>query len=211
MLNKKEIISIFIITIILGFSISVFKSLEAFLYSVLSILLIFTINITAKKITASSYDSEIEIRIWELKRYGFKKHQYFKNPLLLGALLPIISVVLLQGTFAWMASLVFDVKPKISRAAKKHGLYSFSEMTEWHIGLIATAGILANLFFALLGYLIGFPSQMKFSLLSIWFVFFNMLPISDLDGNKIFFGNLVLWTILSIIILTLSFLSIFII
>jgi Zn-dependent protease len=207
MLNKKEIINLSIILIILAISISALKSLEIFLYSLLSIFLIVSINIAAKKIAASSFESEIETRIWGIKRYGFKEHKELKNPFLAGAIFPLVSIILFQGTLAWMASLVFDVKPKISRASKKQGLYSFSEITEWHIGLIAIAGIFANLFFALLAYLIGMPPKMNFSFLSIWFVFFNMIPISDLDGNKIFFANFVLWSGLAITILTLAILS----
>ena len=34
---------------------------------------------------------------------------------------------------------------------------------------------------------------------NIWFVFFNLIPVSDLDGNKIFFGNNVLWVVLAIV------------
>jgi Zn-dependent protease len=97
-----------------------------------------------------------------------------------------------------MACLVFDVKPKIYRAAKRHGLYSYSEMTESHIGLIAAVGVIASLVFAVIGYLMGFS---EFSRLSIYFAFFNMIPISDLDGNKIFFGSLILWSFLAALVL----------
>lgn len=211
MLNQKEILSVSLIIIILATSISVLMSLETFLYILLSMLLILAINISAKKIAASFFESEIEMRIWEIKRYGFRMHHHLKNAILIGAIFPLISILIFQGTLAWMACLVFDVKSKISRASKKNGIYSFSEMTEWHIGLIAVAGILANLFFAFLGYIIGFPPQMRFSFLSIWFVLFNMLPVSDLDGNKIFFGNFTLWSVLAITILTLSILSFMII
>jgi len=92
--------------------------------------------------------------------------------------------------------MVFDVKPKVYRAAKRHGLYSYSEMTEAHIGLIAAAGVLTNLFLAVISYFLGFET---FSRINIYFAFFNMLPISDLDGNKIFFGNLVLWSFLAVL------------
>jgi Zn-dependent protease len=97
-----------------------------------------------------------------------------------------------------MASLVFEVKPKPWRVSKRHGYYSFSEMTEDHIGYIAAFGIIANLLFAVIGYLIGFE---LFSKINVWFAFFNMIPISDLDGNKIFFGNLALWNVLAILTL----------
>ena len=200
MLNRKEVIALTIIILIFTLAISLIRSTEVFLFTLLSFFLIILINVSAKKIMASYYDSEIEMRIWEIKRYGFSPRKRFSNPLLAGAIFPLISVVFLQGYLVWMASLVFDIKPKISRAVKRHGLYSFSEMTEGHIGLIAAAGIVANLFFALVGYLIGLPSIMNFTFLSIWFVLFNMLPLSDLDGNKIFFGSFALWVFLTVII-----------
>lgn len=206
MLNKKEIIAIVVITIVLGFAISLIKSLEIFLYTLLAVFFVLMINIFAKKIASFYLDSEIEIKLWEIKRYGFKAHRYFKKPFQAGIFLPIISSVLSFGYLTWMACLTFDVKPKIYRAAKRHKLYSFSEMTEHHLGLIAAAGILANLVFALIGYLIGFTD---FAKINIYFAFFNMLPISDLDGNKIFFGNLVLWSFLAAIVLIGLFYTIF--
>ena len=100
-----------------------------------------------------------------------------------------------------MASLVFDVKAKAYHAAKRHGIYSFSEMTEEHIGRIAAAGIFVNLVLAIAFYFIGGDFGTLFAKLNILFAFFNMIPISDLDGNKIFFGNLVLWSFLAIVTL----------
>jgi len=71
-------------------------------------------------------------------------------------------------------------------------------MTEEHIGWIAAAGIAANLLFAVVGYLIGFSELAR---ISIYFAFFNMLPLSDLDGNKIFFGSRILWSFLAALVL----------
>jgi membrane-associated protease RseP (regulator of RpoE activity) len=136
-----------------------------------------------------------------MQRYGFKPHKHLKRPFPMGAFLPIIVAALTMGYVYWLATLVFDVKAKVYRAAKRHGLYSFTEMTEYHIGLIAAGGIVANLLFALIGYLIGFPEQMNFVSLSIFYALFNMLPISSLDGNKIFFGSIILWSFLATIVL----------
>jgi len=200
MLNKKEIISIAAVSLILAFTISLLETLEVFLYVLISIFLILFINISAKKITSFNLDSEIEIKLWEIKRYGFSAHKKLRRPFPAGAFFPIISKIFLFpfNSFVWMASLVFDVKAKVHRAAKRHGLYSFSEMTEYHIGLIAAAGILSNLVFSVLGYLIGFP---EFARLNIYFAIFNMIPLSNLDGNKIFFGSLVLWSFIASIVL----------
>ena len=200
MLNKKEIIDILIATLIIAFTISLIQTWNIFLTSLLIVFIVIFINILAKKITGYYYETKIDIKLWEIKRWGVKKHQKFKRSFPLGAFLPLISKIILFpfNSFVWMASLVFDIKPHVYRAAKRHGLYSYSEVNESHIGTIAAAGVLTNLVFAVIGYLLGFA---YFSKINIYFAFFNMLPISELDGNKIFFGNLLLWAVLACITL----------
>jgi len=198
MLNKNEIAAITISTIILGFVFSIGQALNLFLYTALTIFLIILINIAAKKVASFYLDSEIEIKLWEIQRYGFKASKHFKKPVPAGVFFPIIFAALSFGHLKWMACIIFDAKAKIYKAAKRHSLYSFSEISENEIGLIAGAGILANLFFAIVGYLVGFET---FARLNIYYAFFNMLPISDLDGNKIFFGNLPLWSFLASLVL----------
>lgn len=194
MIDKKEVASIVVISIILAFTLSLVQTWKIFLYTLFSIFLMILVNIFAKKITSYYLDSEIKIKIWEIKRFGFKAHYHFKKAFPAGAFFPIIFTAFSFGYFNWMACLVFDVKTRIYKAAKRHGLYSFSEIPEYHIGLIAASGIVINLFFAIIAYLIGFQ---EFAKLSIYYAFFNMLPLSDLDGNKIFFGSLVMWSFLA--------------
>ena len=192
-MEKKEIAQIVAVVFILAFSLSVWN-FNLFLYAVVSFLLIIAINLAAKIVASHHYESEIEVKVWEMERYGFKPGNYFRKPVPVGAFIPILTSLISFGYFTWLASLVFDVKPKSYRASKRHGLYSFSEMTEEHLGNIAAAGILANLAFAIIGYLIGFE---EFAKLNIYYAAFSIIPISDLDGNKIFFGNVILWSFLA--------------
>ncbi len=194
MLSKKEIGTLVFVTIVLAASISFLKSLRIFLDVLLAVFILLILNIAAKKIAAYYLESEIEVRPWSMERYGFRREQYFKKPFPIGIFLPILAALASLGNFIWMASIVFDVKPKVSRAAKRHGLYSFSEMTESHIGTIAAVGVLVSLLAAVIAYFLGFST---FARLNIFFAFYSLLPISDLDGNKIFFGNIVLWSFLS--------------
>jgi Zn-dependent protease len=200
MFNKKEIVLILIVTFIIGFATSSWGNLKSLQITLISSFLVVGLNVIAKKITSYYLELDIEMRLWEIERYGLKPKQKFKKPFPTGAILPIISKVLLFPikNFAWMASLVFNTKPKTYRAAKRHGLYSFSEITESHLGLIAASGIIINLICAVIGYFIGFE---EFARINIFFAFFNMLPLSDLDGNKIFFGNLILWSFLASLVL----------
>jgi Zn-dependent protease len=198
MFKKREIISIIVAILIISISISIITSWQVFAYSLFAIFLVFSINILAKKMISYYLDTEIEMKLWEIKRYGFSPKREFKRAMPAGVIMPIIFSLLSKGNLMWLASLVFDIKPKIYRAAKRHGLYSFSEVTEYQIGLIAAIGVLANLIFAVVGYLCGWP---LFARLNIWLAFFSMIPVSDLDGNKIFFGNLVIWSFLASITL----------
>ena len=198
MFTKKEVAIIGIISIILAFIFSFLEGITTFFYFFIAILFVIFINSIAKKISSYYLDSEIEIRLWEVKRYGFKPHKHFKRSFPSGIFFPLITALVSLGYFVWMASLIFEVKPKIYRAAKRFGLYSFSEMTEQHIGLIAASGVLINLFFAIIGYLTGFSD---FAKLNIYYAFFSIIPFSDLDGNKIFFGSVVLWSFLVALIL----------
>jgi Zn-dependent protease len=196
MLDSKEATTILLVSIVLAFIISLVKSAQIFFYAVLAILAIILINLIAKKITSYFLDSEIKVKLWEVNRFGFSPGQHFKKPFAMGIFLPIILKLISAGYLNFMACLTFEVKPKIYRTAKRHGLYAFSEMTEAHIGKIAAAGIVANLIFAVVGYFTGFS---EFAKLSIFYAAFNMIPISDLDGNKIFFGNIIQWSFLAAI------------
>jgi len=198
MFNLREIYSLLAVILVITLAFGLFRGVSVFLYIFLAVFFAIFINVLAKKITSFYLDSEIDIRTWQVKRYGFKAHRYFKKPLQAGIFFPIITSLITLGNFIWMASLVFDVKPKIYRAAKRHGLYSYSEMTEEHIGWIAAAGITANLVFAVVGYLIGFSELAR---MNIYFALFNILPLSDLDGNKIFFGSRILWSFLAALVL----------
>jgi hypothetical protein len=200
MFNKKELLWITIASIFIAFASTLLENQKIFFYTLLSIFIVILSNTISKKIAAYFLESEIEIKLWEFKRYGYQSGQKTKTPFPAGLLIPIISKIILfpfKG-FVWMASLVFDVKPKEWRISKRHGYYSFSEMTEDHIGYIAASGIIINLILGIIGYLIGFPI---FSKINIYYAFFNMIPISELDGNKIFFGNLTLWNVLALLTL----------
>ncbi len=198
MLKKKETTAIAIIILILAICLSLFNSWGTFLIVLFSVFLVVIANILAKKAMSFYLDSKIEFRLWKIKRYGFKSNKEFKKPLPTGVFLPIIFSALSLGNLIWLASLVFDVKPQVYKAAKRQGLYSFSETTEYQIGLIAAAGVLVSIVFAVISYFAGWILLAK---LNIWFAFFSMIPLSDLDGNKIFFGSLVMWSFLASIVL----------
>ena len=208
MLSKNELIAILATSLILGFAISLVRSLKIFFITFLIVAIIILINLTAKKITGLYFETEVETKIWEIERYGYKKHNYFKKPIPAGIIFPLVTTAVSLGYISWMAPLTFDVKTRVHRSAKRHGLYNFTAMTEYHLALIAAAGIFANLFFGVIGYLIGFSD---FAKLNMYYALFNAIPLSDLDGNKIFFGSLALWSFIAGIALVGLIFAVFII
>jgi len=201
MFNKKEITIIIVSSVILGFIISNFQTSKILWYSILSIFSIILINTLVKKMAGYYFESDVKVGLWEVGRYGWRSENRFRKPLPAGILFPIILKLISLGKLNWLAFLTFDVEAKVSRAARRHDIYTFSELSEYNLGVIAAWGIIANLFFALIGYLIGLPPEMNFVKLSVYYTLFNMLPISDLDGNKIFFGSMILWSFLAAIVL----------
>lgn len=208
MLNKREILIILLVSIIVAATISIFNRWDVFAYTLLTVFLIIMINVVAKKIASFYLDSHAEIKLWEIERYGFKPKEHFRKPVPAGVIFPILFSIISFGYFTWMAVTTFDVKPRTYRAAKRFGLYNFSEMSEYHLGLIAAIGIVTNLVFAVIAYLLNVP---QFARLSIFFAFFNTLPLSDLDGNKMYFGSVVLWTFIAALVLVGLFFALFMI
>lgn len=200
MITGKEILALLLALVVLAFSYA-FINPQKFINSLFIFAIILIVYVTAKKITAYYYESEEEIKIWSFKRYGIYERSYFKTPIPIGLILAFILPILTYPAFIpkhipWFAVTESEVKPTKARAVKRHQIYSFSEMTEWHLGLISSSGIIASLLLALIAYLLNFPDLAR---ASIYFACFNLLPIGKLDGTKIFFGNVVFWIILALI------------
>ncbi|MFH1501162.1 MAG: hypothetical protein ABIE22_04430 [archaeon] len=207
MIKTSELGHLVLALIILSFvaSWSFFRELSAYAFglSFLLFIIILGFNTFFKKLVAYFYDTETEIKIWHLERYGMKERQYFRTPIPMGILVPFVLAIASLGIIPWYASLQYNVTPLKYRASRKHDYYSFSELTEFHIGMIAGWAFVANLAVALIAYLINLPELAK---LSIFYVAFNMLPISKLDGCKLFFGSqLAYFIIAAITVIGLAF------
>jgi hypothetical protein len=194
----KEISVIILGIVILTLAVS-FRN-TAILYVVLaSFAVIIGLNILTKKIVGYFLESNVQIRFWSWYQYGLRKDSHFKNPIPM-AWLPLVISLLSKGFVWWLAILDFDVKPRTERVSRRHGLYRFTEMTDWHIAIIAMWGLGINLLAAIVGYLLGFEI---FSRLSIYFAAWSLVPLGSLDGGKIFFNSRAIWGTLAIIILAL--------
>ena len=186
MFTKRGIVYIIVISLILGFTLSLISNLENFTEMLfISLLIIFT-NVIFKEFSANYYDLKIEHKIWEIKKYGFSPRNHFKNPFPIGALIPFFSFVLSAGYFVWLNVLTFDSKPEIYRVAKRRGFYGYSDSSEMHEGIIAFFGVIGNLIVGIVGLLLGFP---LFAQLNFLYAFCSCIPLGKLDGNKILFAE----------------------
>lgn len=167
-----------------------------FLWSLLFGAVVILVNVFTKKIVAYMVDSEVENKIWSWQRFGFYERSYYKKPVPLGFILPILLSIVTLGYVKFLALLEYDVYASKARASKRIGHVRFSELTESHIAAIGGFGIFINLVLAFLAYVFGVPLLAKYS---IFYAFANILPLGKLDGVKIFFGSRVAWFILAIL------------
>ncbi len=203
MVNEKikELTTILIAILILS-SVIIFNGVrektnftQDFLPVFASMFLIILISIFVKKMTAYYYEADITTRFWEFYRFGFHKGSHLKKPTPM-IWLPILLSLFSGGAIWWLGILEFDIKPKPERVSKRHDLYRFSEMTEWHIAIISLSGVIACLALSAIGYIAGFE---QFAKLSTFYAAWSVIPLSTLDGTKILFGNKSMWTTITII------------
>ena len=190
-MKGKELFTIILAAIILALA-TAFKNTEIFYPALLSFTIILILNVLTKKIVGYHFETSVKTKFWALSQYGFRKDMHLKTALPM-AWLPLLIALFSKGFILWLAILEFDIKAKTERVAKRHGLYRFTQVTEWHMALIVTWGIVINLIAALMAYLIGFE---LFTKLSIYFIAWSIIPFSRLDGSKIFYANRALWIII---------------
>jgi hypothetical protein len=202
-MNSREIKDIILAIIVLGLVLSIgykFNIVAStipkfFLFAAIIIL----VNVFAKKLMAFALDSNVEHETWKFSRYGLKPHQKFNTEFPLGIILAVFLSIFSMGAIKFMSLLTYETRALKHRAAKRFGFYSFTEMTDWHNGIIGAAGIVALLILSLISYF-TFQSDILWRF-AAYYAFWNMLPISKLDGTQIFFGSRILYSALGIITL----------
>ena len=90
MFNKEETISILLSALVLAFAISLFDLSNLFLIFLVYILIIILGNTFFKKATANYLDIKMNVKLWEIKQWGYKPYLRFKKGFPLGLILAII-------------------------------------------------------------------------------------------------------------------------
>lgn len=205
-MNQTEflhaIIAIIVLALVIGFQDLISVNLTGFSLALLFSLIIIFVNLSAKKFGAHSLDLAIENKIWFWQRFGYKPWQSFKKAIPAGVIIPIFLTAFSLGSLKMMSILSYETTALKKRVAKRFGRSSYTEMTSKHIALIGAAGIIAILLLSFITYWI--PGLENLSKFAAFYAFWNIIPFSQLDGTKIFFGNRILWSVLAIITLILT-------
>jgi hypothetical protein len=203
-MDSKEIKEVIIAIIILGIILSISYAFKITINSIYlgfaAAALIILINIFAKKAMAFALDSGVEHELWRGSRYGIKPHNRLNQEITIGAILALFLGLFSLGFIKFMSLLTYETRALKHRAAKRFGFYSFTEMTDWHNGVIGATGIVAVLILAIVLYFIA-GSDDRLWRFAIYYAFWNMIPVSKLDGTQIFFGSKILYSALGIITL----------
>jgi uncharacterized membrane protein len=167
-------------------------------------IIILAVNILAKKAMAYRLDADVEHSLFVWSRWGLRPHQHTRKSWPMGALLPLILVAITKGAAKIMTILTYESTALKHRAARRHGHKSYTEMTDKHNAYIGAAGILSLLALSVIIYFI--PGLGTLSRYAAFYAFWNLIPLSNLDGAQIFFGHRSLYSFL--VILTIIFAAI---
>jgi len=200
-MDIKEILIILLAAFVLGLSFAIPNVTSSTLGRLfIFFLVIIILNTIAKKAVAYFYEADTETRLWSVFHYGFKQGSHFRKPLPM-IWLPLLLSLITRGFFQWLSILEFDVTPRVERAARRHGIYGFTEMEDFHIAVIAAAGVALNIIIAIISYFLAgiFPTLELFAKLNVFYAFWSLIPLSSMDGSKILFGSKAIWFILAVI------------
>jgi hypothetical protein len=196
MFTAKEFAWFSIAALIFWFIIDPFTDLIQTILLALIAILILLVHVSAKKLMAHHYNIEIEHSIFSLQQFGFRSDNHFKKPIPIGLILPFLLALFSSGLIQMFTLLQFDAQNlRKKRALKKRETHRNEEINESDLAFTAVWGFYALLALSLIGTITGTPELTTYS---IYYGAWNLIPFGQLDGTKVFFGNLFNWTLLII-------------
>lgn len=189
--------------------------LTNFLRVSLGVTLVVLIHYFGHKWAARRYGTDVKHKVWTIRRYGFAERAHFPvkihfmnitvipiKSFPLGSVLAVIISFLSNGRFFFTPVEAIDVE---SGEQARLGRWRL-KVLERETARIALAGPAANMLFALI--LQSFNKSGMFDqivLISGLYALYHMIPWSQLDGAKVFFGSIYLY-VFGLAFLLLAFL-----
>ena len=202
MFTKKEVSAIIISIILLGFIFAFNDGQLNFQFSFwilnfLRIILLVGVSVLLRelfiKLMARRFNSESTYDFWFIERFWFKPSNKFKPRMPFGIIFAVLGVLVSGGKFFFTAIGIHNIKQKVSARTGSKRLF----LTDMEESLIVWSGMLINILLIYLGFLFGIT---QLAGINFFIGLYNLIPFSDLDGAKIFFGSQLIW------IFTLGFL-----
>jgi membrane-associated protease RseP (regulator of RpoE activity) len=212
--TKKEIVWMFIF-IIIGSFISFVPLIPnddpiKVFYTLLIFSLIIILSTAVKKISAYHYAIKIEHHDWKLTQWWWYTRAHFQIPFPLGLIIPFFFAVFTIGYLKPFSFLQFNAENiEEVRILKKHGPRGSRRkefINESDLGYTAATGFYVLFFLAIIGIVLKpyFPSfGYGLAKYSVYYALWNLLPVSQLDGAKVFFGTTLLWSFILLVFLIL--------
>lgn len=191
-MKRKEVITIFVVMLLMAFILG-FTDKQVFSFERFSTYLVFSIiiigcSVTIKKLVSRYIDVESEIKFWEFQRWGIYSRSHFKKPFPIGIILaPLLFLVFNFRYF--FCYLQFDAKATSAKVAKKYSFPRVSGILEWDDAVIAFYGTLVLFILSIISGLFNNSLCLEFSKISIYYALWNILPLGQLDGSRLFFGS----------------------
>ena len=214
MIRAKEIFYFLVASIVVGYLFAFKQLLTGNLspwlnYSILAFIMII-LNALACELAVLRFGCDAEYRLWGTRNIPWtvkklfshlREKERFKKEVPLWLIVPLVCIFATLGLVKWLAVLVFEAVPVHLSRMKKGRLYA--ELTEWDLALIASLGPLVSVLLAVVSKIISGGLFEVFATMNIWYAFFNLLPLSDFNGAKIFYGSKILWAFLFIFTLVI--------
>ena len=198
---KSMIIAVLLTTIIVLFpSLNIIRALIA----LVTVLIIFPLTFFIKKKAGIDHSIQIEHSFWKLSRFGFKIKAHTQKPMPMGIILPLIITVISWGYLNPLTFFQLDAENMTARRLLKAKGYRRGLrkelINEADFAFTASYAMYAILAYAIVMYILTLFTNVSLFVDSAFYALafgaWNLIPVSQLDGAKIFFGSFITWVIL---------------
>jgi hypothetical protein len=191
--SYKELKAIIIITVILTFIFAYNDNKPVFVlknwllnlfYVLILVSLIVLFNTLGYKLTAKYFGADIKIKVWNAEKFEGKFSLRKLGSYIFSPVLPILITLFSNGKIFLSSVGTFD--------AKNYNVFGkrFPKLSYFNLGLITIGGLFFNLVLMMLFKILLLKKGVT---ISSWFIIWNLLPISELPGSKIFFASRVMY------------------